>query len=184
MDTNLETMYQAACRTPTDIWEHLPALRFYGSLCRHITEFGVREGISTVALLAAQPHKLVSYDLYFHPNIETLRNARGRTGFHFCQQNVLETEIEPTDLLFIDTCHTYNQLAKELVRHHQSVRSFIILHDITVFGHQNEIEDGSLKSGLVPALQEFLIEQPNWHIEQLYWNCNGLAVLRRSRNVL
>jgi hypothetical protein len=65
--------------------------------------------------------------------------------------------------------------------HHKRVRRFIILHDTAIFGHRNEIEDGSQKQGLVPALQEFLAIHSEWEVDQLYWNCNGLTILRKRQ---
>ena len=47
-------------------------------------------------------------------------------------------EIDPTDVLFIDTRHDYDQLAAELARHAEEVRRAIALHDTTAFGDRGE----------------------------------------------
>lgn len=41
----------------SDIYEHLDTLKCYGEMCSHITEFGMRHGVSSVAFLMAQPKK-------------------------------------------------------------------------------------------------------------------------------
>ena len=48
----------------SDINEHLLAINELASGCEHITEFGVRNVVSTWALLAARPKRLVCYDIH------------------------------------------------------------------------------------------------------------------------
>jgi hypothetical protein len=62
-------------------------------------------------------------------------------------------EIEPTDMLFIDTFHVYEQLRRELALHAGKARRFIVLHDTTTFGEKGEREGSR---GLWPAVAEFL----------------------------
>jgi predicted O-methyltransferase YrrM len=101
---------------PSDINEHLDTLRGLARECSHVTEFGTRAGVSTTALLDARPKVLVSYDIDRLSVVAVLEEvARGLrcTQFIFRQANVLEVEIEDTDLLFIDTWHVYDQLKEE-----------------------------------------------------------------------
>src|SRR5262249_5697624 len=58
----LADLYQRACTQDSDIREHVPKLYELASGCRHVTEFGTRTGVSTTALLFAQPDTLVTYD--------------------------------------------------------------------------------------------------------------------------
>ena len=60
---NIEIRYQYLCDHASDINQHLPTLREYGEKVDHITEFGVRSGVSTVAFLHAHPKQLISYDI-------------------------------------------------------------------------------------------------------------------------
>ena len=87
----------------------MPILRKYAEKCSHITEFGVRGVVSTWAILAAKPKKLISYDIKYHTNIEKAKEIAAENNIHFtfCTKNVLHLEITDTDLLFIDTYHTY-----------------------------------------------------------------------------
>ncbi|HJT75610.1 MAG TPA: tetratricopeptide repeat protein, partial [Gemmataceae bacterium] len=171
--TTLAALYAAACRTPSDIHEHLPALYDLASRCRHVTEFGTRLGVSTTALLFAQPEELVCYDLQKYPQVDRLRALAGRTRFHFHQTDVLRVEIAATDLLFIDTRHDYDQLKEELRRHAGQVRRYVVLHDTTTYGDKGETPG---HRGLWPAVEEFLAQRA-FRLQERYTNNHGLAVL-------
>jgi hypothetical protein len=178
----IEQTYTKLCNTPSDINEHLPTLRRYAEECEHITEMGVRWVVSTWALLSGGPKKIVSYDIE-HPsrfgvNFDAVFSVAQENGidFSFHEKNVLEVEIEPTDMLFIDTVHNYEQLKAELHLHSQKVKKYIVLHDTMTFGNRNETTDGP---GLLPAMHEFLFSNRNWIIKEQYLNNNGLTILER-----
>jgi GT2 family glycosyltransferase/tetratricopeptide (TPR) repeat protein len=175
--TTLDKLYDGACRTPSDIHEHLPTLYQLASQCRHVTEMGTRTGVSTTALLFAQPDQLVCYDLRKHPEVYRLEALAGRTRFRFHKADVLQVDIEETDLLFIDTRHDYEQLQEELRRHAGKVRKYLVLHDTTTFGERGETEG---HRGLWPAIEEFLAGG-TFRLRQRYTNNNGLAVLEAVR---
>jgi len=179
-----------------DINEHLPTLRSYASRCDHVTEMGVRFATSTHALLIAKPKKVVSIDLNYHffKSYEKSINDFAfvcETSFQFIESDVLKIDIEQTDLLFIDTLHTYHQLLSELNRHEKNVNKWIILHDTVTFGYTDEefYQNGKIseiisstkkeKVGLKPAVEDFLKNNTNWKIEKEYTNNNGLTILKR-----
>ena len=173
-----------------DIHEHMPILKQYGEECEHITEMGVRGGASTLALIMSKPKKFISYDIRSTREIENIIRLGGNAINHtFIIQDCLTVDIEQTDLLFIDTLHTYNQLTAELNRHHSNVKKYIILHDTTTFGRVDEgIYDHAshlvknqkvTKSGLRTAMEDFLNENPNWVIHEDRTNNNGLTILKR-----
>jgi hypothetical protein len=141
--------------------------------CKHITEFGVRSGNSTSALAMSYPDKLVCYDInpiYYDLN-DLLKSEL--ISFKFIQKNVLDIEIEETDLLFIDTFHTYKQLKKELQLHKNKVRKYIILHDTKTFGSVGE-------DGTTPGLEQAANEElSGFHLEQFFENNNGLSIYRK-----
>jgi hypothetical protein len=95
--------------------------------------------------------------------------------YGFVLGDTLKVDIEPTELLFIDTLHTYGQLKGELDRHAGKVKKWIILHDTETFGIKSEIEG---ESGLWPAVEEFLAAG-GWKIVERRTNNNGLTVLER-----
>lgn len=163
----------------SDINEHLPVLYKYAKECDHVTEFGVRGIVSTWALLAPHPKRLVSYDIrhprQFRGNLQAVYDNRGDTDYSFIIGNTLDVDIEPTDLLFIDTWHTYKQLKAELERHFSKVRKYILLHDTETFGTVGE-DDGE---GLSKAIEEFLSDNPDWKVKEKLSNNNGLTVIER-----
>jgi hypothetical protein len=171
----LQDAYDFACR-PSDISEHMPTLMRLAIQCDHVTEMGVRSGASTAAFLAAQPKRLVSYDINKFTRYEALCRLVPDTDFTFVQADVLKATIEHTDMLFIDTLHTYGQLSEELLRHSDKVRKFIVMHDTTTYGEHGEIPGSQ---GLWLAVQEFMIRHNRWVIRTHYKNNNGLTVLER-----
>ena len=126
----IESFYNSLSAHPSDINEHLPTLKKYAEMCDHVTEMGVRYVVSTIALVYGKPKTLVSIDL-FHPShygdMGRLNQVQeyaknNNIDFKFVLGNTLEIDIEPTDLLFIDTLHKYGQLKKELERQMRSSR--------------------------------------------------------------
>ncbi len=182
----LEELYEAARAAPSDINEHLATLRGYASECEHVTEMGMRSGVSTLALLAAQPRKLISWDInplaIISQNTVNLTLLAGRTQFQPRVGDTLEIVIEPTDMLFIDTLHTAKQLKAELERHADpvecKVKKYLAFHDTVTFGTQGE--DGS-EPGLRAAIRWFqkCHAFPLWELIEDRQNNNGLVVLRR-----
>jgi len=174
----IQQKYQERCNQVSDIYQHLPTLHNYAKECKRITEMGVRSVVSTWAFLAAKPDRLTSIDLEYSENIEKVVALADieHIDFDFVKADVLTIEIEPTDLLFIDTWHTYTQLKQELALHASKAAKYIILHDTVTFGHIGE--DGKDK-GLLPAVYEFLAANEMWYLKEQYNNNNGLTVLAK-----
>lgn len=166
--------YEARCQKPrefADIWEHLPTLRAYASLCSSVTEFGTRTGNSAIAFmsgLARNGGSLTCYDIdtskFTPPEVDGVTVS-------FVQQNTAapDFEIESTDLLFIDSCHDFPHVAAEL-RHEKNVRKFILMHDTDIMWL------GGV--GPLRALVNFLPDSA-WKIREHFANCNGLTILER-----
>ena len=170
--------YKNACNTPSDINEHLPALKDLATECDHVTEMGVRSVVSTWAFMAglrATNSKLVSIDIE-HPSkygvdLEAITVGAKLEGvnFSFLLGDTLKLNIEETDLLFIDTLHFAEQLEKELELHASKVRKYIAFHDTT-----------SSAEELVPVINKFLSEHPEWQVHKVYTNNNGLTILKHG----
>lgn len=190
----IDTLYNSLVSQPSDINEHLPTLKKYAEQCDHVTEMGVRYVVSTISLALGKPKKLISIDL-FHPsqygdmgrlNLVEEYSKQNQVDFKFILGNTLEIDIEPTDLLFIDTLHKYGQLKKELERHSKNVKKYIIFHDTSTFEYKDEGEyyktDGlsTEKVGLWPAIQEFIDTNPEWSILERFTNNNGLTILHKQ----
>lgn len=171
--------YQTACKTPSNINEHLPTLKYYAEQVSHVTEFGVSDGCSTRAFLSTNV-TLRSYDI-FHNNIaQELFNVAisQNKNVKYTIADVTKIEIEPTDLLFIDSWHSYTQLKTELELHGRKARKYMIFHDTHTFGTKDE--GGQTEIGLLPAIIEFVIKHPEWKFVLHKINNNGLTVLEKS----
>ena len=180
MSESLNQIYERLYNTPSDINEHLPTLASYASECEHITEMGVRYIVSTYAILIGKPKKMISYDIHMC-HWEPVRDlVKEDTDFHFAVGNTLEIDIEPTDLLFIDTLHNYTQLKKELELHAKKVSKYIIFHDTTSFETVGESYTGNAEKGIWPAIEEFLQLNPKWILKERFTNNNGLTIIEKA----
>lgn len=202
---NLKDEYTRACTVVSDIYLHLPILFRYAKKCKHVTELGSRTGVSTRAFLYANPGTFISYDYqYATPEPHLVKGVQALiTLFEECREaginctyigkNVLEVELDETDLLFIDTYHCYAQLKQELALHAGKVRRYIAFHDTILYGDAGEgfpfmdpnhpvhstPMDGS--GGIRKAIDEFLQLHPQWKIVHESTDNNGLIVIGRQR---
>lgn len=164
----------------SDMAAHLPRLVDLARRCTHATEFGVRLGHSTIALLhglaaGKAPAMLVSSDIaaprFEHPE---LRGTCVVWDFRRADTAKL-ADIAETDLLFIDTLHTCAQVQAEL-RHHARVRRWIAFHDTITFGSQGE----QGQPGITHAIYQFLGQHADeWRVRSHNPVSHGLLVLER-----
>jgi hypothetical protein len=175
----LADAYQRACTTVSDIYQHLPTLYRYASCCQHVTEFGTRQGVSTLALLRAIPDRLVAYDRNRLPEVDYLEYLADLQGIDFAyrQEDTRRAKLELTDLLFIDTYHARQQLEDELAGAREKVQRYLIFHDTETYGQQGE--DGG--EGLWPAIAAFVRRHPKWCLLNHRTENHGLTVLYRHR---
>lgn len=190
----LNDLYQLRLNTPWNINEHMPILRDYAADCDIVTELGVERGFSTISFLAGQPLILNSVDVIANPDLEqfkymsevhdffslggdSFRLMVKRTQWHFLRTDDLAIALNPCDMLFIDSNHTYWQLRMELRLHSRHVAKWILLHDTEAFALQGM--DGSVP-GMSEAIQEF-VGQGEFRIFKHYPNNHGLTVLERKR---
>jgi hypothetical protein len=189
-----ELHYTKLCNIKSDINEHLPTLKRYSEECERVTEMGVRFACSTWAFIEAKPKRLTCIDINktgFEPSEKYIKKLCENYGINFkwITGDSLEIEIEDTDLLFIDTLHTYGQLIRELKKHESKVSKYIILHDTQNFGTRNEDiynhasdiikNTRQEKIGLLAAINEFIEENKNWFVKEVFLNNNGLTILSR-----
>ena len=193
MKKHTDNPYLLACLEPSDIQLHLPLLKEIAMQCHHVTEFGARDFVSTLALIEGTPRFVISYDFNNNPRYTFIREHAISMGvsFGYVVEDVRYTEeIPPTDFLFIDTLHDYDQVRKELQLHAGQVRKFIAFHDVTTFGLKDESDQtdphaGILPKeteGLLPAIFEFLVNNPEWRVYRYQHYNNGMLILKRSYN--
>jgi cephalosporin hydroxylase len=177
MTLNFKQAFVHAVNTPSDINEHLPLMNILAKLCTHVTEFGVRWGASATAWLnndvVVRGYDIVAYE----PAIELFSQAQaaGKDAQLIIRDTLSLGTIENTDLLFIDSLHTYRQVTGELA-YAKFVSKFIVLHDTVLFGDAGE--DGS-QPGINQAVREFLAANRDWTVMEHRTNNNGLTVLTR-----
>ena len=182
---NLKDEYDFARNTPSDIYQHISILFETAKEVDHVTEMGVRTGMSTRAFLYADPKKFIAYDLKKDPLIDDMFKYCKSLGkdFHYCENDVLKIEIEDTDLLFIDTYHCYEQLTQELKLHAKKVSKYIAFHDVATYGYVGEnlsFQNFAGTKGILPAIAEFLEENKEWKIVHHVDNNNGMMVIEKK----
>ena len=200
--TDIKSVYDTLCATPSDINEHLPTLNRYASECNVIVECGVRTAVSSYAFALALKNRDNTYLYQIDPernnNVDGFQTlcSNERVQTEFIEKSDLECDLINCELLFIDTWHIYGQLKRELARWHSSVSKYIIMHDTTVDEWNGEtvrcnlnaelqsatfgIPIEEIKKGLWPAISEFLVDHPEWKILERYTNNNGLTILKRD----
>jgi hypothetical protein len=179
----VETQFLKEISIPSDINEHMLTLQKYAKECDHITEMGVRWVVSTYAFSTSKPKTLISIDIIDprkpHNEIGNQWSQGGKRlediieycklsniEFHFIEGDTTKISINETDLLFIDTDHTFNQLQMELKLHGNKAKKYIIFHDTNM-------------EELWNAITEFLQINKHWSVDTKFDNNNGLTILKR-----
>lgn len=180
--------YAQMCQTPSAINEHMPLLRQYASQCQSVLELGVHTGCSTTAFLASGVRTLVSMDLVASPDIftdlgldmphavYTTYGISATTWDFWLMDSCHPAQIPEPDLLFIDSAHYYDQVAKELSIYAPKTKRWIILHDTISYGRVGEGD----KPGILHAIDNFLAFEGAWSPREHLLNNNGLMILERT----
>jgi hypothetical protein len=187
IDTNhpLYKEYVIFCNLASDINEHMPLLYELGCRCKHITEFGVGFGRSTrafVASLLTTNGVIRSYDVKLLDGVPELleRCKLNKLNVEFNLKSTLDADIEETDLLLVDSLHTYDQVRLELQLHSHKVKKYIIFHDTVTYGEFGQTEDfNNVPVGILPAINEWLSTNHEWYIKEERINNNGLMICER-----
>lgn len=202
--TILKTQYQISCSTYSDIFEHVPVLKKLSTECSSVVEIGLRSMVSTWGVLqglsenpSATAKSYTGIDIS-SPNVAQLDMAKSlaegnQIQFNFIQNDSLKAEIASTDLLFIDSLHTYAHLSCELERYCDKVTKYIAMHDTSApwgdtddseyYGNYSEYPShvDRTKRGLWVAVVDFLEKHPEWRLEERRFNNHGFTVLKRIK---
>ena len=199
------------------VFDQLDFLRTLSFSCDHIVELGSFDINSSWAFLAAKPKKILLVDWvktkkmidketfpchgqdrfvdfnrfpggWDHFNlVATFNNIQ----VEFVKGDSRTVDIPNTDLLFIDTWHSYNQLEKELNKHHNKVNKYIAIQDTNPFGYVSKPDFSDVRSGrakesdripdggLNRAIFEFLEENKDWKETYRIKQNAGLVVLSK-----
>lgn len=136
-----------------------------------ITEFGPFQGCSTAAWLMLRPKKFTTVDKGVALDIDTFSKAARELGvdFNFIIGDDTEIEIDPCELLFIDTTHTEDHTYLELSIHAHKVSKFLVFHDI------NESRFTTLK-----GINRWWIKNPEWKLYYQDFDDCGFMVLKKQ----
>jgi hypothetical protein len=173
---DFEQEYQDACSRNTDMHEHLPWISELTKECNHTTELGVGSAQSTRGFLRyAREHHSYEIEPYDFA-IEYFRNAKnaGR-NVTLHTADTRKIEIAETDLMLVDSYHSYDQVKIELELHANKVRKYILFHDTTTFGDRGQ----GGENGVWPAIQEFLDANTQWVLVERRTNNNGMTLIKR-----
>jgi len=163
---------------PRDLDKHLDKIAEYAAKCDHVTEVTHRRE-STVALLAARK-KVCSYQSEHDPLIGRLIDIfPTKLDAKLVKIDSPPQLVEETELLFLDTVGTYDRLKVELFLYTPKVSRYIIIHDTQVYAEKGEY-GGS--RGLLPALREFMREQPEWSVIYHTTEQYGLTVIGKDKS--
>lgn len=171
--------FRKLCGEGHDIVEHLGLLR--GLAMDHdvknIVEIGFRKGVSATALCTADK-TVTSYDIErCQPHASELEKIAPK--FLFVRGDSLKINLQPCELLHIDSLHTHDHLLAELRRHSPACLKWIALHDTETFG---KVGKDKKSPGLMDAMMLFLKENvEQWDVQLHLRNCNGMTLLRRKR---
>lgn len=160
----------------SDMSAHMPLFTFLARQCQHITEFGCREGTSTVAFLKGLPPegKLISIDLQKYVQHDDLKKMILPAQWELRYEDILQCEIEETDLLLVDDLHTGEQVRQELQRHGGQVRKWLVFHDTYSQGVISQDRAG--EPGILGAIEEYC---QGWQLVYECWFNHGLRVYER-----
>ena len=201
----IEMKYTNLCKARSDINEHLPTLYRYAKECTTILELGVRNVVSTWALLRGilHNHRVSIPRLLIVNDIEPCKIGEAQKAVQHLPVTIRPIWMDDlkmpmdfqVDLIFIDTWHVYGQLKRELEKFAPQARKYIIMHDTTTFGIKGEaVRKGNVQQmmrksgftreevekGLSFAVTEFLESHvDDWEVAEEFTNNNGLTILRR-----
>lgn len=199
----LDDKYDYYCQSWSDVIDHMPDLDNLAYECSSVVEIGMRGIVSSWALLhglSENPSTSRSYlgiDINY-PSKETLDLAKALAlgndiHFDFWCINDMKINIPQTELLFIDSLHTYCHLTYELEKFAPSVSKYIALHDTSPpWGYQDDTEyrgDYSEypshidrnKRGLWPAVEDFLKKHSEWELHERKYTSYGFTILKRVK---
>jgi len=173
----IDSVFDVVKGIKRDLDEHLPYLREIGSKCEHITEISKRKE-SFVAFAASRPKKFVSHNIEPSELSDYVEHVCTETEFERTTNHTHEIEsIEQTDMLFIDTTHTYGTMMDELNKFAPSVKRFIIARGTKNNGEIGE--DGG--PGILVAMRDYMKKNPKWSVIHYTPNQYGLTVLGRLK---
>jgi hypothetical protein len=210
MTSTIQEVYDHYANTPSNCNEHFETLRKYASKCKSVIELGCSDMITTWAMAkglsdgtgSASATWLTCVDIRAAPQnfdkAAAIAKSSGNVKMKFIQGDALKIKLPHTDMLLIDTFHSYPQLKKELEKHSSIVNKYIAILNTEVDADTSELvrmffcynidevcdhlkcTHEEVCKGLKPAIDEFLENQTTWVKVEQHTNNNGLVILERQ----
>ena len=140
--------------------------------CDSYTEFGICQGHSLAAVMLTNPKKIRAYDINLDWYIPAKHLFDGYADNHQIDFDIFETDtstcpvIDKTDMLHIDSKHTFLHCNAELNLHANQVQKFIVFHDTN-------------ESGIWRAVTEYVNCNKEWSIIERETAGVGCTVIER-----
>ena len=121
------------------------------------TEFGINQGATLAVAMLNNVSTVRAYDIkfgWYTQAADIFERYAEDWGIDYeaTESDTLDCVIDPVDVLYIDTLHEYDHLAKELALHGHKVNRFIIFHDTFA------------QSGLKRAVRQYVDAHEEWSI--------------------
>jgi hypothetical protein len=197
----MKFMYEIHCSMDSDLKDHLNEIKNLAKECASVVEisrssfsiWGILEGLSE-SVNSPKSYLGVDPDYPLRGALDQIGKMAEEVGisFEFWQVNSLKMHIPVTDMLFIDSLHTYCHLTYELETFSPRVNKYIVIHDTSwPWGNADEAaysgdyseypENYDRKErGLWPAVEDFLSRHFEWSLMHRRMNCHGLTILIRT----
>ena len=157
--------------------DHHNALHKYALQCSTIKELGVMQGISTAAMLFAQPQELIAIDIDdrrykpYHKHFVTYAIENNIDYKYILGSSHDPKLVSEVEMIHIDTVHKPEFLRKEMHLHLPKVTKFAVFHDTTNYRHSR---------GLFKEIATYITEvDQNWKVVEHYTDWVGYTVLQR-----
>jgi cephalosporin hydroxylase len=155
--------------------------------------WGILQGLSESSSAAPS---YIGIDIETPSGIRSAKYLAEACGisFKFLNCNDMTIDIEPTEMLFIDSLHTYCHLLYELEKFSPKVSKYIALHDTNApWGFADDYfykgdyteypaEFDRSKRGLWQAVEDFLLKHSEWVIMEHHFHNYGFTILKRKSN--
>lgn len=167
-----------------------------------VSSWGVLMGLVANPYAPSYEKSHIANDLAYHPNVEEIQRIAKTLGvnYKFIEKNDLfldsnDIPLPHIDMVFIDTWHVYGQLRRELEKFAPFTKKYIVMHDTEVDGIRGEsirlnqdvdaqaamsgFTADEVCTGLIQAIDEFIVANKDWFILMSIPECNGLTILAR-----
>jgi hypothetical protein len=180
-DATFDEGFEWCKNTPRDLNEHLDTIAKYAGKVDRVTAITKRRE-TVIGLMAGKPKNIHVYDTEQDELYERVHEwAAAEDVIEKLSVTAIQdfnlARIEPTDLLFIDTIHSAEQLSSELQRFAPNVSRFLIIRGT---GNFAEISEDRRQPGLLVALRDFMKANPEWSVIEHRMNQYGMTVLSRA----